>query len=803
MSCTCAAALAAIAISILAPQAFASDADFKKVGYPFIQKHCIECHGEKKQESDLTLQGFKDEAAILKGRKLWHRALKMIVNGEMPPEKQPRPTLDEIEAFKRSVGAIFEKADRNAKPDPGRIAMRRLNRAEYNNTVRDLLGIDYNAAEDFPNDETGHGFDNISDVQWLSSVLMERYMAAAESVAARAIVVDPAKPSVRWQGAKHMEPAGEGVPKDKFRPISGEKPNEPIFSGPLHTPHQVPADGEYILRARVFAKPEGDQPVQVALLACGKEIAKPATDAEAAKIFGAAAASLRPFQILKTFTIKGRDEKTAETIDVKIPPDTRLQRVAIALLKPDEGKPVPKLFVEYTNLEGPLDTRPAYQRKNLDCPPGKPKDIHTREILKTLASRAYRRPATTEEVERLAKVVEAAEARGEKWEAGMQQAVQAVLISPKFLFRPEFEGLSKDPRPIDDYEMASRMSYFLWSSMPDDELLALAGKNELTKNIDAQVRRMLKDPKADALVDNFAMQWLQLRRLSIIAPDPKLFPNFNLRLKNSMLKETELFIEHIIKEDRSILDFIDSDYTFLNEALANHYGIADTNGNRMGRKPLKPKGEPIKGHQFRKVSIQDGERGGLLTQASLLTVTSNPTRTSPVKRGKWVLEQLLGTPPPPPPPNVPELEEEKGKVAHGTLRQRLEQHRAKVECASCHARMDPIGFAFENFDAIGAYRWKDGKADIDPSGVLPNGRAFKGYADLKGILKERKEQFARCITEKMLTYALGRGLEPYDIRTVDRIVAALAQNEYKFSTLPIEIVKSEPFRLRRGKEEAK
>jgi len=786
--------------------AFAADAntsvtDYKSHGFPFLQKHCLQCHGEKKQEGELVLNGFSDEASVLKGRKILTRALKMITSGEMPPEKQARPTLPEIEGFKSSLAAIFERADRTAKPDPGRIAMRRLNRVEYNNTVRDLLGIDFNASEDFPNDETGHGFDNISDVQWFSSVLMERYLAASESVVNRAIVVTAAKPPHRQQHGQYMEPAGEGAPKTKFRPINNEKPDSPIHTGPLNVPYTVPADGEYIFKVRAYGKVEPGQSVALAMLVNGSGVPQPANDAEVGTLFGAALKSLRPFKILKVAEVKARDEKSAEVFEVKVPAGTHLDRIAVALLKPTDGKPVPALFVEWMSLEGPLDTRPAFQRKNLDCPPGKDKLAHTRDVFSKLASKAYRRPATNSELDRLLKVVSDTEARGEKWEAGMQLAVRSILVSPKFLFRPEFDALSADPRPIGDYEMASRLSYFLWSSMPDDELFALAAKNELTKNLDAQVKRMLKDPKSRALVENFAMQWLQLRRLSLVSPDEKLFPKFNLKLRNAMLEETTLFIDSIIREDRSILDFIDADYSFMNDVLAQHYGIADVNGNRPGRKYLKPKGELIQGSQFKRVTFSDGERGGLLTQASLLTVTSNPTRTSPVKRGKWVLEQLLGTPPPPPPPNVPELES--GAVLKGTLRQRMEQHRANASCASCHARMDPIGFAFENFDAIGAFRQKDGEHPIDPAGTLPSGQNFKGYQDLRTILKEKKAEFSRCLAEKLLTYALGRGLEMYDTRSVDRICDALAKNTFTFSTLAIEIVRSEPFRLRRGKEDAK
>jgi hypothetical protein len=312
---------------------------------------------------------------------------------------------------------------------------------------------------------------------------------------------------------------------------------------------------------------------------------------------------------------------------------------------------------------------------------------------------------------------------------------------------------------------------------------------------------MLASPKSNALVDNFALQWLQLKRLSTFAPDANIFPKFNERLRSAMLAETTLLLQEVTREDRSILDLISADYTYLNETLAQHYGIVDTAGNTSSDKKRSPGGQPIRGPQFVRVSLKDGNRGGLLTQASILSVTSNPTRTSPVKRGRWLLEQLLGAPPPPPPPNVPELKEDEQSQATGSLRQRLEQHRANPTCASCHARMDPLGFALENYNAIGAFREKEGAFPIDASGTLPDGTQFSGPIELKAILLQKKDAFCRCLAEKMLIYALGRGVERSDRRTIDQIVAAAAKNDYKFSSLVTEIVRSEPFRLRRGKEQ--
>ncbi len=456
------------------------------------------------------------------------------------------------------------------------------------------------------------------------------------------------------------------------------------------------------------------------------------------------------------------------------------------------------LFVNQIQLEGPLDTRPPSHRKIMAAKEGASQDDAAREILGRFATQAYRRPATTVEVDRLVKLVQHAVKSGDRWEQGIQLALQAVLCSPKFLFRVELDSRpdSAAPHPITDYQLASRLSYFLWSTMPDEELFALAAKNELHANLETQVRRMLKDSRSSALTENFLTQWLQLRLLKNVNPDRKLFPDFDEPLRAAMQKETELCFDAILREDRSILELIDSNYTYLNYRLGQHYGIRDTLGNGW-LKSIRG-GEYLPRDKFVKVSLQGNQRGGILTQASVLTITSNPTRTSPVKRGKWVLEQILGTPPPPPPPNVPELEE-KGQLT-GSLRQRMEQHRKNPSCANCHTRMDAMGFAFENFDAIGRFRSKDGNFDIDPAGTLPSGQSFTGAGELKQILLSKKDLFARSLSEKMLTYGLGRGLEYYDRTAVDKIVAAVRRSDYRFSTMVVEIIQSDPFRMRRGKD---
>jgi mono/diheme cytochrome c family protein len=735
----------------------------------FLQKHCLHCHGEKTKRADLALHVYRDEAVVLKDRKTWENVLHVVRSGEMPPKKRPRPDAAEVAAFLGSVEAIFARADRNARPDPGRVTVRRLNRTEYNNTIRDLVGIDFQPADDFPADDIGHGFDNIGDVLSVSPLLLERYLVAAESIAHQAIAVEPPRPAVRHLEGRFLLPFLEpsrsrGI---RWRPLSG--------TDKLQAHYLLRTEGDYVLRVRAYGTSPDAEPARLALLADGKE--------------------------LKTFDVKGT-EKDSVLCEAPVAFAPGEHQLDVALVNPTRGDKPRTLFVRYLELAGPKDAWPPSHRRLLACTPVLSQREQTREVLTRFASRAYRRPATAAEVERLIKLVDDAEARGEKWEAGIRFAVQAVLVSPKFLFRLELDDCpdSPGPHPLDDYQLASRLSYFLWSSMPDDELFALAGRKALAANLDAQVRRMLQDPRARALVDNFALQWLQLRRLKTVTPDPKLFPSFNEKLRAAMLEETSRFVDAVFREDRSILDLIDADFTFLNGPLARHYGIVDTNGTRADEKPARPGGQPIYGDKFQRVHLSGGGRGGLLTQASVLTVTSNPTRTSPVKRGRWVLEQILGTPPPPPPPDVPELAEGAKAILSGSLRQRMEQHRTKPSCAICHARMDPIGFGFENFDAVGAFRTKDGDFPIDPSATLPDGQSFKGPDELKAILRGKKELFARCLAEKMLTYALGRGLEYYDRPAVDRIVAALARNDYKFSTLVAEIARSDPFRLRRGKD---
>jgi hypothetical protein len=796
----------AFAALIAARPVSAVEPDLAKDLFAYVAKNCLKCHGEKEPKADISLHAYKDELSVLKGRKVWEHVVDMVEAGEMPPKDKPQPMASETAAFLAAVKHVFLKADQNAKPDPGRVTVRRLNRTEYNNTIRDLVGVDFNPAEDFPSDDVGHGFDNIGDVLTLSPVLMERYLAAAESIMQRAITVDPPNPPTRALSGQYLEPAGGNVPQKRIRDISPKAGDPPQFTGPLHTQYPNLPEGDYNFRVRVHATAEGKEPVRIVVMAVGKEM-EGADVPEAAEDIAGATQFLTStkFKILKVLEVAAREEKNAQNLEVDFTMPKGMTRVAVGLMKVSDGEPLQKLHVEYFALTGPKDTRPPTQRKLLACSSEKSQAEQSREVLERFASRAYRRPATKDEVNRLCKLAEQAIASGEKWDGAMQLAMQAVLVSPKFLFRLELDDRPEaaESRALDEFQLASRLSYFLWSTMPDDELTELAKKGELSKNIEPQVRRMLKDPKAVALYHNFAVQWLQLGRLQMHSPDNGLFKDWNDSLRKDMLKETELFFLAIVQEDRSILDLISADFTYLNFQLGRHYGILDVTGTTWATEKKRPRGKQISRDQFERVQLVpdaegNNQRGGLLTMASILTVTSNPTRTSPVKRGRWVLEQILGTPPPPPPPNVPELKE--GAELTGTLRERMAQHMANPACANCHAKMDPIGFAFENFDAIGRFRNEDGKEKIDPSGVLPEAGPFSGPAELKKIIQSKKELFARNLAEKMLTYGLGRGLEYYDRPTTQKIVAGLAADDYKFSRLVIEIAKSEPFRNRRGKD---
>ena len=623
------------------------------------------------------------------------------------------------------------------------------------------MGVDFKPAADFPLDEVGYGFDNIGDVLSLSPILMEKYLAAAEQVVVKATLTDiPAWPPQQKLEAETFRSRDEDIVRaeDNVMGFYREGTATKLF--------RVTEEGTYRLNIRAYGQQAGPDPARLSVKINRREsqtIDVPAYDT-APEIY---------------------------TVEVNLPASSHRLELGYLNNYNRQDNPVPalngdrNLFVDHVIVEGPLEKpRPALPESHTRIftkTPARGEEVKVaRQLLKPFVSRAFRRPASNSELDRLAGLVELALDQKATFEEAVQVALQAVLASPSFLYRWELEGSESDAetRTLSPYELASRLSYFLWSSMPDDELFARAADGTLGQPdvLQAQVQRMLLDPKADALVTNFAGQWLQFRNLDSVTPDPDLFPTFDERLRASMQQESELFFSAIMRENRSILEFLDTDFTFVDQRLADHY---DLEGDFTD--------------EFRRISIESGSpRGGILTQASTLALTANPTRTSPVIRGKWVLEQILGTPPPPPPPNVELLDETKEAAASASLRERLEIHRAKPECATCHEKMDPIGFAFENFDAIGKWRDLDGNFPVDPSGVLPDGRSFNGPKDLINILK-KEDTFVRTIVEKMLTFALGRGLEYYDRCATDEIMASVIAGDYRFVELVNAIVLSEPF----------
>jgi mono/diheme cytochrome c family protein len=770
-------ALLLFALPIAAAQTASSD-NFAQTITPFVQKNCALCHNEQSKSGGLVLTKYRDTASFLHDRDVWEKVAARVRAGEMPPKGMPRPDAAQLTAVTDWIDSQFAELDRTTQPDPGHLTAHRLNRAEYNNTIRDLLAVKFSPASDFPADDSGYGFDNIGDVLSVSPVLMEKYLAAAKKIATQAIPLNLVTPKPTRQ---RFSPEHEG---DEPRPE-------------LQNTFDLPAEGDYDLRASVNGRQDS---FTIELLLDGKQIKTDNVLIEKDKPRGyELRLHLTPGEHYLQAILTHRDPTPQEIqTAAKMAADEQDAIAKQIARDPKDEKqirlqhaPGPHAYVDSLEVKGPFNALPAplpesYKRVFV-CghPIGKHTNQCVRSDLANLAGLAYRRPATSAEVSKLAKLVSLGEKNGLTLEQATRLAVEAILVSPQFLYR-----LERDPKPTDvtavhpigDYELASRLSYFLWSSMPDSELLQLAAEKSLTQPavLHAQVRRMLQDPKAEALIDNFAGQWLELRNLDSIHPDPVQFPDFDNQLRQAMYTETHMFFASVVHDDHSILDFIDAKYSFLNERLAKFYGISG-----------------VEGSQFRRVELDGAQRSGVLTQASVLAITSYPTRTSPVLRGKWIMENVLNTPPPPPPPGVGSLDEKGGPLS-GTMRQQMEKHRANPVCASCHVRMDPLGFALENYDAIGHWRTEDASQPIDSSGVLPNGRSFKGSAELKTILAANHNAFAECLTEKLMIYALGRGLEGYDKAATRKIVAGLAANGYRFSSLINGIVDSAPFQLGRA-----
>ena len=766
-----------------------------------LRRYCLTCHNERLRTAGLALDAL-DPERVGDRPDVWERVVEKLRTGAMPPAGRPRPDGPTYAAAAASLEASLDRAAA-ADPNPGRKAAHRLNRREYANAVRDLLGLEVDGAELLPPDDVDHGFDNMADALAVSPALLDRYIFAARRIA-RLAVGDPAVGPAT---------ATYGVPSMRFQDqrMSEELPFG--SRGGLAVLHDFPADGEYEIRIRLrrqlYDYVRGLQYRQrlevrvdgarVAEFAVGGAPGTPPPRTFAGAVAGDSAweeYALHADELLALRVpvragsrkvgvsfVQGRTER-----DGVLQPRATGKVLAIAerWSSPSEA---PEAAVEHMSIAGPFLAAGAGEtstRRNLFvCRPTAfaEETECAREVLTRVARRAFRRPLAGADVETLLAFFEAGRADG-GFETGIRRGLESILVDPEFLFRLEREpeGPARPVHPISDLELASRLSFFLWSSIPDDELLAAAVAGTLRDPavLEAQVRRMLADSRAAALVDGFVMQWLALRTLPAVVPTPELFPEFDDNLREAFARETELFVGSQIREDRSLLDLLRADYTFVNERLARHYGIPKVYGNR-----------------FRRVTFADGARGGLLGHGSILTVTSYPTRTSPVLRGHWLLEHVLGAPPPPPPPDVPALPDrgEAGRAA--SVRERLERHRENAVCASCHAPMDPLGFGLEHFDAIG--RWRaagEAGGPIDASGVLPDGTAFRGLSGLREVLLERREQFVHTVAEKLTTYALGRGLEHYDMPAVRRIVREAADDDYRWSSLVLGIVRSLPFQMR-------
>ena len=725
---------------------------YPKTIAPMIKRYCAPCHGKKDPPGGVTVLGFPTTASVVKGQAVWSRILEQIRAGAMPPQGSKQPTKSERQQLVNWIETTLSGDCKLA--DPGRVTIRRLNRAEYNNTVRDLLGVEFKPADDFPSDDVGNGFDNMGDVLSISPLLMEKYLAAAEQLAERSIQV-PDKAATRYENEK----------LDAEESATAEEQGDWLLysAGTVFAFHNFPRDGVYTLKVGAYGQQAGPEKTQMAITLDGKQLEK--------MTVAATVAAPSTYSVPVTVS-KGKHKVGARFLN--------------DYYEPNKPPPIDRnLVIQFIEVSNPLkgDANISdFQRRMVPSEPIKSERVAAaRKALTWFASRAYRRPATKDEIDRLMKVYAVGSAQDDSYERGLQLATEAVLCSPNFLFRVELDpkNTSKEPRLLNSYEMASRLSYFLWSSMPDDQLMNLATTNKLQDPsvIKQQVQRMLKDPKSRALTDNFAEQWLNLRILSIAQPDPKLFPDFNEGLRDAMETETKMFFESVLRENKSILDFLDGRYTYLNGDLAKHYGISG-----------------VQGDEFRRVALPDGRRGGIITQGSILTLTSNPTRTSPVKRGKWVLDQILGTPPPPPPPGAGTLPDNVGIVDGPTVRERLKQHTQNPSCAGCHRKLDPIGFGLENFDAVGAWRTTEGKALIDSTGIMPDGSKFSGPEGLRQLISNQKDKFVRCLSEKMLTYAIGRGVDASDKCAVDDVAKATAKQGYRMSALIESVVLSDPFR---------
>ena len=767
-----------------------------------LDTYCVTCHNQKAAVAGLMLDKVDPAKAGLDPA-VWEKVVHKLRTRTMPPPGRPRP---EAPGYKALITHLETELDRaaTAKPNPGRPAVRRINRAEYANAIRDLLAIEIDAESLLPVDEVDQGFDNIGDALSVTPVLLERYLSAARVIGRMAV------------GEPKARPFSEKYELPKFL-TQDERMSEDLpfgSRGGIAVRHYFPADGEYTIRVflqrnsrdyiRGLAEAhpldfrlDGER-IKLLTVGGGDEL-----KGEPGPIFSQAAKIGDPAS--ETYEHGGAEER----LEVRFHAKAGQHLVGVTFWNKDtvpEGVYQPALtqfqlvqfkggnpYIDNIVITGPYDptgvTETPSRQKIFICRPARSpeEDACAEKILSTLARRAYRRPTTGKDLRTLVRVYQAGRSEG-GFESGIQAAVERILAGPEFLFRIERDPENIPPDTayrISDVELSSRLSFFLWGSIPDDELLSLAERGKLKDPaiFDGQVRRMLKDPRSRSLVTNFASQWLYLRNLGSKTPDPKLFPEFDDNLREAFQQETELFLESTLREDQSVLRLLDANYTFLNERLARHYGIPNVHGS-----------------YFRRVTLaaEFDVRRGLLGQGSLLTVNSYANRTSVVLRGKWLLENLLGAPPPPPPPNVPSLDDSGSEGKPLPLRQLMEKHRKSPACAGCHAAIDPLGFALENFDAIGQWRTHDAGTPVDSSGVLPDGTKLESVSGLRNVLLSRPEEFTSVFAEKMLTYALGRRLDYYDFPAIRKIVREAEKYDYRWSSLILATAKSLPFQMRRS-----
>jgi mono/diheme cytochrome c family protein len=746
-----------------------------------LDKYCAGCHNSRAKTSATAggvILNDVDLTAVAKDPVLWEKVIRRLRTGAMPPAGMPRP---EPAAHDALVTFLETTLDREAaaRPNPGRSGPHRLNRAEYANAIRDLLALDVDTATLLPPDDSAEGFDNIADVLGASPALLERYLSAASKISALAVgspSITAEQETYRIRGDASQTGQNEELP--------------PGTRGGLLAQHLFPLDGEYTIKVKLWMTNLGSirgledthqleiavDGARVLLAPVGSE--KEYTDAvkNATDVVNLLEARLQTRVSVKAGERPVGVAFLAKTATLG---DTRLKSFDRSTLIATDHRGVP--HVESVTISGPFNPKgpgdTASRRAVFSCRPaaGAADRTCARSIVSRLARRAYRRPVTETDLAPLMKFYDEG-SREQGFEQGIEAALRGILVSPKFLLRVE-----RDQPVVSDIDLASRLSFFLWSSIPDDTLIDLAAKGQLSRPalLDAQVKRMLRDPKSAALVDNFAAQWLHARNLRNATPDKGDFPDFDDNLRQAFERELKLFVGAIIREDRNVLDLMTADDTFVNERLARHYGIPN-----------------VYGAQFRRVKVADDARKGLLGKGAVLLVTSHADRTSPVVRGKWILDNLLGAPPPPPPAVVPPLDDSPA-AATLTMRQRMEKHRENPVCASCHKVMDPIGLALENFDAIGRWRELDGESPIDASGVLTDGTRVSGAVDLRQALLQRPEVLVGTMTEKLMTYALGRGLEATDLPAVRTVVRDAARDQYRFSALVKGVVTSTPFRMRR------